>query len=287
VQFPEPLVPRRRSLEVPEPIKAPVTDMIEIGAGGGSIAEIDEVGVPPGELMEASVPAATGLPHATNVRSRNDAGQVYADRFFMAVGRAHARDTTASGRCINCWSRMSGGPGRRRGGGAWARASAFATYTITGCRRFSVYPEGVEIRIEGRFGAQAGGPVQGLVCDLADNVVHDCGTGELVTLDRVVEVQLAGGSGFGGPGNGHRGSRLRRRPRLRICRGHRAGVWRADLGNVEGVQIRSKDQYIGLRPARRALASYRVVGQKGGRSVTGAGPANACWDASTSVTQAW
>jgi 5-oxoprolinase (ATP-hydrolysing) len=32
--------------------------------------------------------------------------------------------------------------------------------------------------------------------------VHDCGTGELVTLtrtDRIVEVQLAGGAGFGDP----------------------------------------------------------------------------------------
>jgi 5-oxoprolinase (ATP-hydrolysing) len=40
------------------------------------------------------------------------------------------------------------------------------------------------------------------VLDSDDNVVHDCGTGELVTLtrtDQVVEVQLAGGAGFGDP----------------------------------------------------------------------------------------
>ena len=38
--------------------------------------------------------------------------------------------------------------------------------------------------------------------DREGKVVHDCGTGELVTLtttERVVEVCLAGGSGFGDP----------------------------------------------------------------------------------------
>ena len=37
------------------------------------------------------------------------------------------------------------------------------------------------------------------------NVVHDCGTGELVTLtqpDQIVEVQLAGGAGYGDPARG-------------------------------------------------------------------------------------
>jgi 5-oxoprolinase (ATP-hydrolysing)/N-methylhydantoinase A len=44
--------------------------------------------------------------------------------------------------------------------------------------------------------------VRGVVLDSAGNVVHDCGTGELVTLtttERMVEVCLAGGSGFGDP----------------------------------------------------------------------------------------
>ena len=47
-----------------------------------------------------------------------------------------------------------------------------------------------------------GGEVRGVVRDLAGSIVHDCGTGELVsvnTVDRIVEVQLAGGSGFGDP----------------------------------------------------------------------------------------
>ena len=41
-----------------------------------------------------------------------------------------------------------------------------------------------------------------MVLDPDGNVVHDCGTGELVTLtrtDQIVEVRLAGGAGFGDP----------------------------------------------------------------------------------------
>jgi 5-oxoprolinase (ATP-hydrolysing)/N-methylhydantoinase A len=44
--------------------------------------------------------------------------------------------------------------------------------------------------------------VRGVVLDPQGNVTHDCGTGELVTLtrtDQIVEVQLAGGAGFGDP----------------------------------------------------------------------------------------
>jgi 5-oxoprolinase (ATP-hydrolysing)/N-methylhydantoinase A len=65
-----------------------------------------------------------------------------------------------------------------------------------------VYPEGVGVTVEGLHGGHAGGGVRGVVLDLDGNVVHDCGTGELVTLtrtDRIVEVQLAGGAGFGDP----------------------------------------------------------------------------------------
>ena len=67
---------------------------------------------------------------------------------------------------------------------------------------FSVYPEGVGIANEGLFGGRHGGGVHGVVRDLDGNVVHDCGTGELLSIDRtdrIVEVQLAGGSGYGDP----------------------------------------------------------------------------------------
>ena len=67
---------------------------------------------------------------------------------------------------------------------------------------FSVYPEGLGVDPPGLFGGVAGRGVRGVVLNLAGEVVHDCGTGELITLsttDRIVEVQLAGGTGFGDP----------------------------------------------------------------------------------------
>ena len=83
----------------------------------------------------------------------------------------------------------------------------------------SVYPEGVGVTVEGLGGGQPGGSVRGVVLDPAGNVVHDCGTGELVTLtrtDQIVEVQLAGGAGFrrsagaiGGGRGGRRGGGIR------------------------------------------------------------------------------
>lgn len=52
------------------------------------------------------------------------------------------------------------------------------------------------------MGAGQGGSAHGVVLDAAGNLVRDCGTGELVTLrgtDQVVEIQLAGGAGYGDP----------------------------------------------------------------------------------------
>ena len=95
----------------------------------------------------------------------------------------------------------SGGAGRHRGG-LGVRTQLRKLHDDGLPTLFSVYPEGVGIRNEGLFGGQAGGPVLGVVRDLAGTVVQDCGTGELVSInrvDRVVEVQLAGGSGYGDP----------------------------------------------------------------------------------------
>ena len=44
--------------------------------------------------------------------------------------------------------------------------------------------------------------MRGVVVDPTGNVLRDCGTGELVTLtraDQIVEIQLAGGAGYGDP----------------------------------------------------------------------------------------
>jgi 5-oxoprolinase (ATP-hydrolysing)/N-methylhydantoinase A len=95
----------------------------------------------------------------------------------------------------------SGGAGKHRGGlGVRTRLRKLHDDGLP--TLFSVYPEGAGIATDGLFGGHPGGGVRGVVLDRAGNVVHDCGTGELVTLtttDRMVEVCLAGGSGFGDP----------------------------------------------------------------------------------------
>jgi 5-oxoprolinase (ATP-hydrolysing)/N-methylhydantoinase A len=52
------------------------------------------------------------------------------------------------------------------------------------------------------FGGQPGGAVRGALIDTSGAVVEDYGIGGLVTLvrtDQVLEVRLAGGSGYGDP----------------------------------------------------------------------------------------
>ncbi|MBV8912833.1 MAG: hydantoinase B/oxoprolinase family protein, partial [Acetobacteraceae bacterium] len=170
------------------------------------------------------VQAATGLPHAINIYGRDASGQIYADHFFMGGGQgacsrydgksALLYPTSASNTSVELMETRApvlvlektlvtdtGGPGRHRGGlGTRTRIRKLHDDGLP--TLFSVYPEGVGIRTEGLFGGRPGGPVQGLVRDPEGAVVQDCGTGELVMLDRVdrvVEVQLAGGSGYGEP----------------------------------------------------------------------------------------
>jgi len=170
------------------------------------------------------VQAATGLPVAINIYGRDAAGQVYADHFFMGAGQggsAHADGksallypTSAANTSVELmevrapvlvleksYVTDSGGPGRHRGGlGVRTRLRKLhddGLPTLT-----SVYPEGVGVTIEGLAGGRPGGDVRGVVLDPAGQIVHDCGTGELVTLtrtDQIVEVRLAGGAGYGNP----------------------------------------------------------------------------------------
>jgi len=178
------------------------------------------------------VQAATGLPHAVNIYGRDSTGHVYADHFFMGGGQgacsrtdgksALLYPTSASNTSVELMETRapvlvlektlvadSGGPGRQRGG-LGVRTALRKLHDDGLPTLFSVYPEGVGITTNGLFGGQHGGAVHGVVKDLDGKVVHDCGTGELVTLartDRIVEVQLAGGSGYGNP---------RARPRTRL-----------------------------------------------------------------------
>jgi 5-oxoprolinase (ATP-hydrolysing)/N-methylhydantoinase A len=176
------------------------------------------------EAAPGRVQAQTGLPHAINIYGWDSAGRLYADHYFMGGGQGAGREqdgksallypTSAANTSIELLESRapvlvlekslvadSGGPGRRRGGlGVRTRLRKLTADGLP--TLVSVYPEGVGVVAPGLAGGGPGGPVRGVVTDAEGNVVHDCGTGELVTLtgtDRVVEVQLAGGAGFGDP----------------------------------------------------------------------------------------
>ena len=170
------------------------------------------------------VQAATGLPHAVNIYGRDAEGRVYADHFFMGGGQGGSMHgdgksallypTSAANTSIELLETRapvlvlektlvmdSGGAGRQRGG-LGVRTSLRKLYDDGLATQFSVYPEGVGIAIEGLSGGCAGASALGVVRDTKGAIVHNCGTGELVTLersDRIVEVRLSGGAGYGNP----------------------------------------------------------------------------------------
>ncbi len=176
------------------------------------------------DAAPALVQAHTGLPVAVNIYGRDADDALYADHYFMGGGQgASARGdgkssllwpTSAANTSTELMEtrapvlviekslvRDSGGPGRQRGG-LGVRTRLRKLYDDGLPMLVSVYPEGVGVASPGLFGGRPGGGVRGVVLDPQGAVVHDCGTGELVTLtatDRIVEVQLAGGSGYGDP----------------------------------------------------------------------------------------
>ncbi|MBV8450246.1 MAG: hydantoinase B/oxoprolinase family protein [Hyphomicrobiales bacterium] len=200
----------------------------------------------------SQVQSQTGLPHAISIYGRDSAGNVYADHFFMGGGQGASEQgdgksallypTSAANTSIELMESRapvlvlektlivdSGGAGRERGG-LGTRVRIRKLYDDGLPTLFSVYPEGVDMAPEGLFGGEPGGAARGVVLDRNGKVVHDCGTGELVTLtttDRVVEVCLAGGAGFGEP---------RERVKARVD---------ADVA----------DGYVSARGARRYLAA--------------------------------
>ena len=170
------------------------------------------------------VQAATGLPVAMKIYGHDANGAVYVDHFFMGAGQGGSSHgdgksallypTSAANTSVElvetrapvlvlekAFVTDSGGPGEHRGG-CGVRTRLRKLYDDGLPTLTSVYPEGVGVTVEGLHGGQHGGDVHGFVLDAAGNVVHDCGTGELVTLtrtDQIVEIQLAGGAGYGDP----------------------------------------------------------------------------------------
>jgi 5-oxoprolinase (ATP-hydrolysing)/N-methylhydantoinase A len=176
------------------------------------------------DAAPAQVQAATGLPVAINIYGREANGHVYADHFFMGAGQGASRHddgksallypTSAANTSVElietrapvlvlekCFVTDSAGAGTHRGGcGVRTRLRKLRDDGLP--MLASVYPEGVGVTVPGLQGGFASGGVRGVVLDAGGEVVHDCGTGELITLtrpDQIIEVQLAGGAGFGDP----------------------------------------------------------------------------------------
>jgi 5-oxoprolinase (ATP-hydrolysing)/N-methylhydantoinase A len=170
------------------------------------------------------VQAATGLPVAINLYGREADGHVYADHFFMGAGQGASQagdgksallyPTSAANTSVElmevrapvlvlekCFVTDSGGAGEHRGG-CGVRTRLRKLRDDAQPMLASVYPEGVGVTVPGLHGGLPGGDVHGRVLDPDGNLLRDCGTGELVTLtstEQIVEVQLAGGAGFGDP----------------------------------------------------------------------------------------
>jgi 5-oxoprolinase (ATP-hydrolysing) len=168
------------------------------------------------------VQAATGLPVSVSVYGSDAEGRLYNDHLFMGGGQGASSHgdgvsallwpTSAANTSIELFEQRvpvlveekvyvadSGGAGRQRGG--LGQKVRLRKLHDDGLPTFaSIYPEGAKLRNDGLFGGQAGAMAFGGVRDPAGAIVRDCGTGELVQLDKpedIAEIVLAGGAGFG------------------------------------------------------------------------------------------
>jgi 5-oxoprolinase (ATP-hydrolysing)/N-methylhydantoinase A len=176
------------------------------------------------DAAPVQVQAFTGLPMAANIYGQTADGRIYSDLLFMGGGQGGSArgdgksgllwPTSAANTSIELFETRvpvlvlektyladSGGPGRHRGGlGQRVRLRKLVDDGLA--TLVAVYPEGVSNLPEGLFGGHAGSAARGVVLDADGALVHDCGTGELVSVDRtdrIVEVVLAGGAGYGAP----------------------------------------------------------------------------------------
>jgi 5-oxoprolinase (ATP-hydrolysing)/N-methylhydantoinase A len=176
------------------------------------------------EAASNKVMAFTGLPSLLSVYGKTPDGHVFYDHLLSGGGQggSYAKDgksavlwpTSAATSSIELlesrspvvilekqFVQDSGGAGQFRGG-LGSRIRLRKRSDDGGHVTVFVSPEGVEAPIEGLFGGNHGLLSYGCVRDEAGSVVHDFGTGGLFTLDRTdrfIELQLAGGSGFGDP----------------------------------------------------------------------------------------
>ncbi len=174
--------------------------------------------------LPAAVQAATGLPASVTFYGVGPDGRVYNDHLFQGGGQggsAHGDGkagllwpTSAANTSVELFETRvpvlvlekgyvpdTGGAGRHRGG-LGQRVRVRKLYDDGRPVLAGVHPDGVLTRPPGLFGGQPGGPVRGALVDAGGRVVQDYGCGALVTVERtdeVLEVQLAGGAGYGDP----------------------------------------------------------------------------------------
>lgn len=170
------------------------------------------------------VVAHTGLPSLLTVYGKTAEGKVFYDHLLSGGGQGGA--SSKSGESSVLWptsaatssielleSRSpvvvlekgfvtdSGGAGEHRGG-LGARIRLTKRYDDGIPLTVFVSPEGVNAPIDGLFGGKAGKLAHGTVLNAEGGLVEDLGTGGMVVVDRadrVVELQLGGGSGYGDP----------------------------------------------------------------------------------------
>ncbi len=178
-------------------------------------------------LAEAApdlVQSPTGLPVAVNVSGRDADGTPYADHLFMGGGQGASTHgdgksgllypTSAANTAVEvfearvpvlveekCFLPDSGGAGRTRGG--LAQRVRFRKLHDDGLPTLAaLFPEGARAVLPGLAGGRAGAHAFAGVRAPDGTLLHDCGTGELVTLTRATEVAelvFAGGAGHGDP----------------------------------------------------------------------------------------
>jgi 5-oxoprolinase (ATP-hydrolysing) len=181
------------------------------------------------EALPDRVQAFTGLSVTPTIYGLDAAGRAYSDMFFSGGGQgASAQGDGKSGllwptSAANTSAELfetrvpvvvlertyvqdSGGPGRFRGG-LGQRIRIRKLYE-DGCDMLaSFFPDTVSQ--SGLFGGLAGLKGSGRLLDVAGTVLDECGTGHLLTLtgaDQIIEITLAGGSGYGDPRQRDRGA---------------------------------------------------------------------------------
>ncbi|WP_158744114.1 hydantoinase B/oxoprolinase family protein [Acidisphaera sp. L21] len=189
------------------------------------------------QALAAAAPKAvqspTGLPVAVNMSGKDGAGAFYADHLFMGGGQGASTQgdgksgllypTSAANTAIEVFEARvpvlveektfltdSGGAGQTRGG--LGQRVRFRKLHDDGLPTLAaLFPEGVKRALSGLAGGQHGAKAFAGVRGPNGALIHDCGTGELVTLtrtDEVAEIVFAGGAGYGDP---------RRRPAARVA----------------------------------------------------------------------